>query len=87
MQLFTLTPVKVPFVTPNGDPVLPGDSLTDLWTAIATGKFAIPGTASDPVTSEIRAVLAKHLNQAQTPSHVTGLNVRDPTTTPTQQPS
>ncbi|EFX65559.1 hypothetical protein DAPPUDRAFT_333090 [Daphnia pulex] len=63
----SVAPVKVPFVTPNGDPVLPGDSLTDLWTAIATGKFAIPGTASNPVTSEIRAVLAKHLNQAQTP--------------------
>jgi hypothetical protein len=58
--------VKIPFVTPSGDPVLPGDSLTNLWAAIATGKFAIPGSASDPVTSEVLAVLAKHQNQAQT---------------------
>lgn len=59
--------VAVPFVTPIGDPVLPGDSLNNLWTAIATGKFAIPGSASDPVTSEVLAVLAKHQNQAQNP--------------------
>jgi hypothetical protein len=59
--------VEVPFVTPDGDPVLPGDALAKLWSALATGKFVLPGTASDPVTSEIQAVLAKHLSQAETP--------------------
>jgi hypothetical protein len=59
--------VEVPFVTPDGDPVLPGDALAKLWSALATGKFVLPGTASDPVASEIQAVLAKHLSQAGTP--------------------
>jgi hypothetical protein len=59
--------VEVPFVTPDGDPVLPGDALAKLWSALATGKFVLPGTANDPVTSEIQAVLAKHLSQAETP--------------------
>jgi hypothetical protein len=48
------------FVTPIGDLILPGDFLHELQTAIAAGKFAIPGTSSNPDTSEILAVLAKH---------------------------
>jgi hypothetical protein len=83
----SVAPVKVPFVTPNGDPVLPGDSLTGLWTAIATGKFAIPGSASDPVTSGIRAVLAKHLNQAQTPQPSASTSQAKVVKTPRRQPA
>jgi hypothetical protein len=49
-----------PFVTPIGDPILPGDFLHQLQTAIAAGKFAILGTSSNPDTLEILAVLAKH---------------------------
>lgn len=56
-----------PFVTPSGDPILPGDLLHQLQAAIAAGKFAIPGTSSNPVTSKILAVLAKHSGQVDQP--------------------
>jgi hypothetical protein len=48
------------FVTPSGYPILPGDLLHQLQAAIAAGKFVILGTSSNPVTSEILTVLAKH---------------------------
>jgi hypothetical protein len=47
-------------VTQTGDPIPPGDLFRRLQAAIAAGQFPSPGTASDPVTSEILAVLAKH---------------------------
>jgi hypothetical protein len=56
-----------PFVTPIGDPILPGDFLHQLQTAIAGGKFAIPGTSSNPDTLEILAVLAKHSSPVDQP--------------------
>jgi hypothetical protein len=70
----TVAQETTPFVTPIGDPVLPGDSFHNLWTAIAAGTFPIPGTASDPVTSEILAVLAKHQIQVDQPMQKIGLD-------------
>jgi hypothetical protein len=42
-----------PFVTQPNTPILAGNLLHLLKAAIASGQFAIPGTASDPVTSEV----------------------------------
>jgi hypothetical protein len=62
----TVAQVTVPFVTPNGDPILPGDLFHQLQTAFAAGKFVIPGTASDPVVSD----LLKALDRISTPAKV-----------------
>jgi hypothetical protein len=75
-----------PFVTPIGDPILPGDFLHQLQTAIAEGKFAIPGTSSNPVTSEILAVLAKHSSPVDQPMQL-ALTSQTETPTPTASTS
>jgi hypothetical protein len=49
----SVAPVTVPFVTPIGDPILPGDLFHQLQAAFAAGKFVVPGTASDPVVSDL----------------------------------
>jgi hypothetical protein len=46
-----------PFVTPANTPILAGDLLHLLKAAIASGQFVVPGTASDPVTSEVLSLL------------------------------
>ncbi len=46
-QVNTAAPVTVPFVTPSGDPVLPGHSYHNLWTAITTRTFSIRNIYSD----------------------------------------
>ncbi len=83
----SVAPVTVPFVTPIGDPVLRGDYFHNLWTAITTRTFPIPGTARDPVTSDILAVLAKHQNQAQTPQPSASTSQAKVAKTPRRQPA
>ncbi len=75
-----------PFVTPIGDPILPGDFLHQLQTAIAAGKFAIPGTSSNPDTSEILAVLAKHSSPVDQPLPLASMSQAE-TPTPTASTS
>jgi hypothetical protein len=63
----TVAPVTVPFVTPIGDPILPGDLFHQLQTAFAAGKFAIPGTASDPVVSDLLKALERFTTPVNEP--------------------
>jgi hypothetical protein len=63
----SVAPETVPFVTPKGDPILPGDFLHQLRTAYAAGKFVIPGTARDPVVSDFAPQPSASTSQADAP--------------------
>jgi hypothetical protein len=78
----TVAQETVPFVTPIGDLFLPGNLFHRLQTAIAARQFPIPGTASNPVTSEILAVITKHSPQVDQPMPLASTNqVETPTPT------